>query len=178
MKQIFMAAIVGFSIVATVMATNAPPATAVSTNTARQLKPFVLKDQSGKDVKSAVDFKGKNLLLFFFMSWAEPCAAQVPALVELQKKHRGEDFTVVGIALDERPGRDLKFFTQRNKVNFPVLLADMLIVENVGGITEVPTLCLVDPNGMFIMKEAAMTDKDVLEEVLKVLREHQKKGAK
>jgi peroxiredoxin len=148
--------------------------TAVSTNVYKQLKPFVLKDLSGKEVKSAEEFKGKMLLLFFFASWAQPCVDQVPALVELQKTRSGKDFSVVGISLDERAGKEVRQFAQKNKINFPILLADMLIVQDVGGISALPTLCLVDQSRMLIVKETSVTSKETLEDILKTVREHQK----
>jgi cytochrome c biogenesis protein CcmG/thiol:disulfide interchange protein DsbE len=154
--------------------TDSPEESGSSTNFAKQIKPFILKDLSGKPVKYAEAFKGKMLLVFFFTSWAQPCVDQVPALVEIQKQFGGDDFSVVGITLDERPGREVKMFSQKNKVNFPILIADMLVVQDMGGITAVPTLCLVDQNRMLLMKESAVTDKATLEEVIKTVRQHQK----
>ena len=154
--------------------TNEPPAVeAATTNLLRQLKPFVLKDLAGKEVKYAEAFKGKLLLMFFFTSWAEPCQDQVEALVTIQKQFGGKDFSVVGVSLDERGGREVRLFAQRNKVNFPILLGDMLVVQDVGGIEAVPTLCLVNQNRMLIMKEAAVTDKAALEEIIKSVRQNQ-----
>ena len=152
----------------------ATPVTEPSTNFLKQLKPFILKDLSGNEVKYSESFKGKMLMLFFFTTWAQPCQDQVPALVELQKQYGGKDFSVVGISLDERAGRELKLFVQRNKVNFPILLADLLVVQDVGGIAAVPTLALVDQNRMMIMKEAAVTDQATLVEILKTVRQNQK----
>jgi peroxiredoxin len=182
MKRNFIKLLAGIAIlVATVcsvsaeeIVSNTVPVSTVSTNLLRQLKPFVLKDKNGKEVKYTDAFKGKLLLLFFFTTWAEPCKNQVPALVELQKKYDGTNFSVVGVSLEERTGRELRLFEHRNKVNFPLLFADMLLVQDVGGVTALPTLCLVDQNRMLIMKEAAVLELSTLEEVLKKVRKNQR----
>jgi peroxiredoxin len=152
---------------------NATPTVAVSTNFLRRLRPFVLKDLAGQEVKYAETFTDKLLLLVFFTSSAQPCQDQAPALVALQQEHGGKGFSVVGISLDAQGGREVRAFAQRNKVNFPILFGDLALVQDVGGVTAVPTLCLVDQNRMLIMKEAVVMSKETLDEVLKAVRKNQ-----
>lgn len=54
----------------------------------------------------AVDFaqlRGKVVLLYFWATWCQPCVAELPALLELYRRHVASGFEIVGVSFD-RPG--------------------------------------------------------------------------
>jgi thiol-disulfide isomerase/thioredoxin len=59
---------------------------------------FALKDLSDKTVRLS-DFKGKVVLLNFWTTWCTGCLAEIPDLIELQKRNP-EQFVLLGISLD------------------------------------------------------------------------------
>lgn len=62
---------------------------------------FALPDLAGRTVRLG-DFRGKVLLLNFWTTWCTACVAEMPALVQLQRRH-ADRVAVVGISLDFVP---------------------------------------------------------------------------
>ncbi|MAW60197.1 MAG: hypothetical protein CMJ94_05105 [Planctomycetes bacterium] len=53
------------------------------------------------------DFRGKVVLVQFWATWSRPCAQEMPQIAALQQQLGGENFTVLGVSLDDdrREGR-------------------------------------------------------------------------
>ncbi|MBI2928682.1 MAG: redoxin domain-containing protein [Verrucomicrobia bacterium] len=62
---------------------------------------FALENLGGERVRLS-DFRGKVVLLNFWTTWCTACLAEIPDLVELQKKH-ADQFVILGISLDGVP---------------------------------------------------------------------------
>ncbi len=75
----------------------ATPVFAVRINT---LAPdFILKDLHGNNVRLS-DYRGKTVILNFWSTTCEPCMAEIPSLIKLQREFKAQGLVVVGIALD------------------------------------------------------------------------------
>ena len=59
---------------------------------------FRLQDLKGKTVRLS-DFKGKIVLLNFWTTWCPGCLAEIPDLIELQRRN-ADRLVILGIALD------------------------------------------------------------------------------
>ncbi len=57
-------------------------------------------DQAGY-AKMIASHKGRVVLVDFWATWCKPCRAEMPELVKLEKKLRGEGFDLVTISADE-----------------------------------------------------------------------------
>jgi len=62
---------------------------------------FVLPTLEGRKVRLS-DFRGQAVLINFWTTWCTACLAEIPALIELQKRH-GEKLAILGISLDIVP---------------------------------------------------------------------------
>ncbi len=142
--------------------TNQPPRAAVAA------PKFVLRDLNKREVR-LTDFRGKGLLVAFFLANTAPCRQQMPALIDLQSQYGNTNFTVIGLALDEDGAVALKAFAATNHVNFPILLADYDVIEGFGGLTAVPTLITVTPDHLIRQRYVGVTDKSVLAADIKAM---------
>ena len=82
---------------------------------------FELPDISSesKQIKLS-DYKGKLVLINFWASWCGPCRAELPSLVKLQDKYKDKNFTVLGLAVEDKPF--VKRFLQDEDLalNYPI----------------------------------------------------------
>lgn len=67
--------------------------------------PFSQKDTAGIEV-SLSSFKGKYVLIDFWASWCGPCRQENPNVVNAFQKYKENDFTVLGISLDQPNAKD------------------------------------------------------------------------
>lgn len=123
---------------------------------------FSLRDLDGKAVKMD-DFKGKALVIVFLTTWAEPCLEYLPTLVELQRRFGSEEFTVIGLSLDEKGAKHVQEFAMAKKINFPILMADYPTVQAFGGITGLPTTFVIEQKHFILQRYEGIVEKKVLE---------------
>lgn len=80
---------------------------------------FKLIDKDKNEVTLA-NFKGKNLILFFFpMAWSGTCTKEMCAIQEDYKMYEGLNAAVAGISVDTLFAQ--KRFGEENKIDFPLL---------------------------------------------------------
>ncbi len=118
---------------------------------------FVLKNLEGQDVSLESHLKqNKAVLLNFWATWCPPCAEEIPDLIKLQEKHKGDAFTILGIDVaesDKKVGR----FAKKMGINYPVLLDSRSEVAEEYGIVGIPTSLLVNQEGKVIGKYYGFT---------------------
>ena len=93
------------------------------------------------------EFKGRVLLLDFWATWCPPCRLSTPALVTLNKKFKGKDFSLIGISLDEDSSPVLPFI-KKEKVEHIVLYSGESHIEKDYQIRAIPTFFLIDKKGI------------------------------
>ena len=120
-----------------------------------------LKDPDGGLVKSS-DFNGKVVILNFWATWCRPCKAEIPGFIDLQQQYREKGLVVVGIALDEHGVTKVKRFMEENRLNYPVVLGNIMMMENFGG-QGIPTTLIIDRSGKIVAKHLGFTSKETLE---------------
>lgn len=76
--------------------------TAKATAVGQKFVDFEMLTPDGKPVKlSDYAGKGKVVLVDFWASWCGPCRREMPNLVEVYAKHKGKNFEIVGVSLDQ-----------------------------------------------------------------------------
>ena len=106
-----------------------------------------LSTLDGSSKGKLADYRGKWVLVNFWASWCEPCRDEAPALEELQKRRGGDDFTVVGINLDDTTD-DAAAFVSRFGLTYPQLRdGDGRERRDAYGMTGFPENFLIDPEG-------------------------------
>jgi len=121
---------------------------------------------SGKDVSSS-EFEGKTLFVTFFATWCPPCMEEIPTLIKLQNKYKGDGFSVVGLSVDQGGAKIVKRLVKKKSINYPVMLADSITMESFGGVYGIPVSFLVNKNGNVVKKYTGYIPQSVLEKDLR-----------
>lgn len=110
---------------------------------------FALKTPEGKEVTLA-SLKGKVVLLDFWAVWCHPCKEAMPKIQELHEKYKGKDVAIIGVNSWERGAPDIaQKYMEKNKYTYGLLLKGEALAQ-VYGITGIPTLILIGPDGKVI----------------------------
>lgn len=118
------AAAVGFTVYSQFNTPNsATPRTqdaAVPSDIVGQRRPdFKLPNLEGETVAMSL-WDGEVVLVNFWATWCAPCRDEIPHLIELQRRYGGQDFRVIGIAIDEQD--PVKTFSKKFGINYPILI--------------------------------------------------------
>src|SRR5207244_9710361 len=100
------------------------------------------------------DYKGKVVLLSFYATWCDPCRAEVPHLVQLQRQYEQQGLKVIGLNVggdDDRakvPGYAKEF-----GIEFPLAYPDdELVFTYLGDNANIPQTLIFDRQGKMVKR--------------------------
>jgi peroxiredoxin len=134
--------------------------------------PFSLKSLDGKEYSlDTLLARGPAVVAFFKIS-CPVCQFTFPFLQRISERFAGKNISVVSISQDD--ARSTNKFNQEYGVTFTTLLDDnRFTVSNAYGLTNVPTVFLIAPDGK--VKASLMGfDKAGLEKIAGEIAQHQK----
>src|SRR5258708_25046678 len=105
---------------------------------------FTLQDSD--HTVSLHDYRGKVVVLNFWSAHCAPCIAEMPSLVQLQKR-MGDKITVVGVAVDTEKD-EYYAFLRKHGIDFLTVLDSAKKSYNLYGATGYPETTIIDRNGM------------------------------
>jgi len=123
---------------------------------------FSLRSLDGQTVRLSTYLGDKVVLLDFWATHCDPCLQEMPELVKLYDKYRGQGFVVLAINTDEpetiaqvtRCARD-------KKMSFPVLLdEESAVMDRYNPKGELPFAVLIDRTGSIVLKRASYQPGD------------------
>lgn len=136
---------------------------------------FSLSAQDGKTYSLSSLLQRGPVVLAFFKISCPVCQYTFPFLQRIADRFAGKGVPVIGVSQDDT--RDTKEFNQEYGVKFPTLIdRDGYPVSNAYGLTNVPTVFLISPNGT-IKIESTGFDKAALEKIVGELSQHEKVSA-
>ena len=112
----------------------------------KQAPSVVLKDLRGRSVRLD-SYKGKVVLVNFWATWCPPCRAEMPDLVKWQRQFRSKGFQVIGITYPPTYVREVRRFTRRIGVNYPILLGREKTKALFGFSPTMPFTIIIDREG-------------------------------
>ncbi len=122
---------------------------------------FSLPSTDGKQFSLKDALARGPVVAFFFKISCPVCQYTAPFVDRLYKAKGNSNITVVGISQDNL--RDTKLFMEEFGVTFPVLLdaGGSYAVSNAYGLTNVPTIFWIDPEGEIEISSVGWSRADV-----------------
>jgi thiol-disulfide isomerase/thioredoxin len=124
---------------------------------------FELEKLDGTQISSG-DLKGKIVVIDFFATWCGPCRRALPRIHQLYKNYIHDDDVMFLIISTDEDRSKVKPFIDKNKYTFPVFYNNG--VSDDFGIRGVPTMYVVDPEGIIRYKKAGYAEGEDLEYTL------------
>lgn len=109
----------------------------------KQAPDFTVKDSD--HTVALHDLRGKVVVLNFWSAHCAPCIAEMPSLVQLQKR-MGDKITVVGVAVDTT-NDEYHAFLKKYNIDFITVLDSDKNSYNLYGATGYPETTIIDRNG-------------------------------
>jgi peroxiredoxin len=134
-----------------------------------------LPDSQGRPVTLSGLLKKGPVLAAFYKVSCPVCQFTLPFVERIHKAYGNDHVAIVGISQDD--AADTKQFAAEYKLSFPSLIdAEEYTVSNAYGLTNVPTLFLIQPDGTIAASFTGF-DKQGLEGVSASFAEHLSKPA-
>lgn len=136
----------------------------------QQAPNFTLVNLQGKKV-SLADYRGKAVVVDFWATWCGPCRMEIPWLVQLNKKYASQGLTVLGVATDtidsdtgeKNPQSTIAKFAHQHSMDYPILLADMKVANQYGGIDSIPTTFFINRSGKVVASTVGLAPRSDIE---------------
>ena len=131
---------------------------------------FTLPDLEGNSLTLS-DFKGRVIILNFWATWCPPCRREIPDFVELYEKYKDEGLLIIGVNLDRGDSRSVKQFSKEYKINYPIVLGNVNVTQDYGGVRAIPTTFVIDRKGNIKEKYVGYQPRATFEDAVKRLLE-------
>jgi thiol-disulfide isomerase/thioredoxin len=128
---------------------------------------FELNDLEGRPL-SLAEAKGKIVLLNFWATWCGPCRAEIPDLVDLQKRY-ADKLEIIALATDEDDADEVRRFVMKSGINYRVALSSDEVRHDYGGIAALPTSFVIDRQGRIVQKHVGLNDPTIYELEVKAM---------
>ncbi|HVU04647.1 MAG TPA: TlpA disulfide reductase family protein [Polyangiaceae bacterium] len=139
-----------------------------------QLAPvFTLPVMTGGDPGSRVrsaDLRGKVVVIDFWASWCAPCRAEAPIIDRVAKNHPA-DAVVLGIATSGDDWQRAVEFVRSQNLGYTTLFDEGDHVGQGFHIQMLPTLVVLDRNGVVSSFRARMVHEDEIESLIAEAKE-------
>jgi len=107
---------------------------------------FTLQDLDGRSVTLG-ELRGQVVLIDFWATWCTPCKHEMPHLQDMYERYRDRGFTVLAVDVGESANQ-ARPFIEGEGYTFPVLLDSQSKVFRQYGVRALPTVFVVDTQGV------------------------------
>ena len=96
--------------------------------------------------------KGKYVLVDFWASWCQPCIVEMPLLKEVYNQFNGTDFTILGVAVSDKP-EDSRAAIRKHALPWEQILGTGDVATDAYGINGIPHVILFGPDGTILKRD-------------------------
>jgi len=128
---------------------------------------FKVKGLDGKEL-SLEAFKGKVILLNFWATWCGPCRAEIPSLIQLQEKYK-DRMQIIGMVVDDDDESVIHAVVRDESINYPVAMATNQVRLSYGGVSALPTVFIINPEGKVVQKHVGLFNPVLYETEIRAL---------
>jgi thiol-disulfide isomerase/thioredoxin len=122
---------------------------------------FKVVDTDGK-THTLAGYKGKWVLVNYWATWCPPCLEEIPDLIALHE-NKQNNLVVIGVALDFRSAKQVTEFADGLMVNYPIVLGNPQIVNQIGPVQGLPTTYLYNPEGKLVAQQVGPITRAAVE---------------
>lgn len=119
------------------------------------------------------DYKGKVVVLDFYATWCDPCRAETPRLVELQRQYAAQGLQVIGLNVGGEDDREeVPAYAKEFGIQYPLAFPDNELADGyLGDDQNIPQAFVFDRNGNMVKRFVGYTESSgsELERVVKTL---------
>lgn len=136
---------------------------------------FSVLDVEKHPFRLSEEVSRKPVLLLFWSVFCDPCRAELTNLQKAQDRYAGRDLTVVAVAVDGEPLRDIiGGFARQEGYTFTVLIDELDAmgiwkVADAYGVAVTPTLLLLGKGGTVVLRKGGKVREDELEKAVSSL---------
>jgi len=100
------------------------------------------------------DYKGKVVVLDFYATWCQPCRAETPRLVQMQKDYGAGGLQVIGLNVGGDEDRDkVPAFAKEFQIEYPLGFPDDNLAERyLADNQDIPQSFVFDRNGDLVKR--------------------------
>lgn len=109
------------------------------------------------------DYKGKVVLLNFWLGGCGPCLQEMPRLDAYYRANRGRGFEILALNMGQ-PEATVAQIARRLQVAFPLLADSLKITTDRYNVIAAPTSFVIDRQGRLVAKVMGPFDEPMLEE--------------
>jgi cytochrome c biogenesis protein CcmG, thiol:disulfide interchange protein DsbE len=123
-----------------------------------------LTDINGKNFKLS-DYRGKVVILNFWAVWCPPCQIEIPHLVSLNDKYKGNGLVILGIAIASGNDEKIKEKAKDLSIDYPVINGDDCpsVRRNFWEVRAVPTSYLINQEGKIFKNYVGFSETTPIE---------------
>lgn len=130
---------------------------------------FSLPDLNGNKVVIPDYFRGKVVVIRFWVDWCASCAREMPLIDDIYNKYKDRGLIILAVNVGQSREAAAAFIS-RLKISYPALLDAKSVISHRYYVTAVPTTYILDRKGVIRNKILGETGKEAFEQmILKLL---------
>ena len=108
----------------------------------------------GTQTAKLADYKGKVVVLDFYATWCDPCRAEIPRLVQMQKDYGAGGLQVIGLNVGGDDDREkVPAFAKEFGIEYPLGFPDDNLVDQyLSDVQDIPQAFVFDRNGDLVKR--------------------------